>query len=304
MIYASIDIGTNSVLLLVAELSGNSINVLKEMESVPRLGKGVDKERNLQPDSIHRVIAVLKQYQTYLEEHFPSTAQHTVVTATSAVRDASNREEFVKLVQKETGWNIRLLSGDEEAQTTYRGALSVLNKKITSENLVFDIGGGSTEIAYGLGSNLKRFISIDMGSVRFTERYINSYPPTVKSLGRMRQNVQLLLSKSIKANSDANLIGVAGTVTSIAAIAMGLKTYDATKLDGRTLGKSTIIHYMNLFASMMPEEIEAQYPTYLSGRGEVIMAGLIIMDEIMQFYNKSEITVSTGGIRHGILLTS
>jgi exopolyphosphatase / guanosine-5'-triphosphate,3'-diphosphate pyrophosphatase len=172
---ASIDIGTNSVLLLVAEMDGENLHILRELQEVPRLGKGVDKNRNLHPDSQQRVIAVLKNYQNYLDDHYPETTAETIVTATSAARDAANRDQFLRLVKKETGWDVRLLSGREEAEITYRGALSVLNGREKTKNVILDIGGGSTEIAYGNGYNLADGFSADMGSVRFTERFLTEY---------------------------------------------------------------------------------------------------------------------------------
>lgn len=304
MIAASIDIGTNSVLLLVAGLDDNKIDVLKEMESVPRLGKGVDENRTLHPESQQRVLDVLNRYKDYLTELYPEIVETTIVTATSAVRDASNREMFIDRVKKETGWNIQLLSGLEEAQTTFKGALSVLQVQNSRRSVVFDIGGGSTELAYGVGASLLKSISIDMGSVRFTERFFKSYPPEIESIQNLRNTVQQLLTNNFPVEEDIELIGVAGTVTSLAAIYTGLKEYDSTKLNGLQLPQNIIKEYISSFSGMMPDDIESTYPQFLTGRGEVILAGLLIMDEIISYFGKHEITVSTGGIRHGILLSS
>lgn len=302
MIAASIDIGTNSVLLLVAEIKNNSIIVLEELQSVPRLGKGVDKEKNLQPESQKRVFDVLTGYKFFLEECFPSTVRQTVVTATSAVRDAGNRDEFSKHVYQLTGWEIRLLSGDEEAQTTYKGALSVLEKRNSLNNLVIDIGGGSTELAFGSGNDLTNAFSIDIGSVRFTERFFKNNPPHDAEIKQLRKKTGMLLNNKLTAIQDFDLIGVAGTVTSIASIDAGLESYDVTVLNGNRLSRSTIQGFINQFGKITPGEIEKRYPAFLTGRGEVILAGILILDEIMNRFNKQEIIVSTGGIRHGILL--
>ncbi|TVR13854.1 MAG: Ppx/GppA family phosphatase [Balneolaceae bacterium] len=302
MIAASIDIGTNSVLLLVADLDGHNINALKEMESVPCLGKGVDENRTLHPDSQQRVLDVLNRYKRFLIENYPPIVDKTILTATSAVRDASNRSEFIDRVKKETGWDIHLLSGPQEAQTTFKGALSVLKEQKVRRSVVFDIGGGSTELAFGIGTSLKRSVSIDMGSVRFTERFFKSYPPEDTSVQSFRHTVQQLLTDNFSNEEDIELIGVAGTVTSLAAIFSGIEEYDSDKLNGVQLPQNIIKEYISSFSAMMPADIEATYPAFLTGRGEVILAGLLIMDEIISFFGKSEITVSTGGIRHGILL--
>jgi len=303
MISASIDIGTNSVLLLVAGLDDNKINVLKEMEAVPRLGKGVDENRTLHPESQQRVLDVLNRYKDFLTNNFPDSVDQTIVTATSAVRDASNREEFLDRVKKETGWKIRLLSGSEEAETTFKGALSVLPEQPNRRSVVFDIGGGSTELAYGVGTSLKRSVSIDMGSVRFTERFFESYPPGNESIQNLRNSVQQLLADNFSVEENIDLIGVAGTVTSLAAIYKGLNEYDSTKLNGIQLPQDVIKEYISSFSDMLPAVIESKYPAFLTGRGEVILAGLLIMNEIISYFGKREITVSTGGIRHGILLS-
>lgn len=304
MIEASIDIGTNSVLLLVADIANRKITVLNEMESVPRLGKGVDKKKTLDKESQQRVLNVLLRYKAFLSENYPSTIKKTVVTATSAVRDASNRDEFIKLIAQETDWNIQLLSGNQEAQTTYKGALSVLPELKRSKNFVFDIGGGSTELAFGEGSKLTESVSIDMGSVRFTERFIKKYPPAENSLVQLRNSVRNLLTENIRIQKTFNLIGVAGTVTSVAAIHFGMSNYDSNVLNGAKIDQAVIRAFISKFSEMQPDEIEAMYPKFLTGRGEVILAGLLIMDEIMTHFSKTEIIVSTGGIRHGILLNT
>ena len=297
---ASIDIGTNSVLFLVANIRDGGIEVLEEKQAVPRLGKGVDADKNLHPDSCDRVVKVLRKYKAHLVENYPQVANDVVVTATSAVRDSSNREEFLNQIYQETGWNVQLLTGVEEAQTTYTGAISVL--KDQSENfVVLDIGGGSTEIALGKQLQLSSGISVDMGSVRFSERYLKSNPPIKEELETLRTEVRSLLrAKSFKLK-DCRLVGVAGTVTSIAAIELGLDYYDASKINGYILKKESVENFVEEFSKMSSTEIENSYSPFLTGRGDVITGGLIILHEFMNHFNFDDLVVSTGGIRHGIL---
>ncbi|MEK9137819.1 MAG: Ppx/GppA family phosphatase, partial [Bacteroidota bacterium] len=162
-----IDIGTNTVLLLVARLdtSGNITPLVYE-QRVPRLGKGVDAEKNLQADSMQRVIGVLKEYRAMMAQHRLATA---VVAGTSAVRDAHNKDEFAELVKREVGFDLEVLSGDEEAHWTYRGAISGVPD--FQRATVVDIGGGSSEITVGDASSIHNKISLDIGSVRLTERF-------------------------------------------------------------------------------------------------------------------------------------
>jgi len=302
MIRSSIDIGTNSVLLLVADVTDNGINVLYEEQHVPRLGKNVDKDRTLHPDSQNRVISVLKTFQKKLEDETPQLKEKPILTATSAVRDASNRDEFLDKVESELGWEIRILSGNEEAETTYAGAVSVLNADEIIKPVVIDIGGGSTEFATGKGVQFKSGISLNIGSVRFTERYFLSDPPTASEILPARESIREELHKLDEAYRNGVLIGVAGTVTSIAAIEMGLVEYESDKLNGYRLKRSTVADFIQEFSEAKSEVIERTYPPFLTGRGEVILAGILILHEFMAMTEREEIVISTGGIRHGVLI--
>lgn len=299
---ASIDIGTNSVLLLVAEYNTKSgLTVLHETQELPRLGEGVDKDRKLSTESQIRVIKVLKSYKAFLTEQFPELVHHTIVTATSAVRDASNRDSFLESVFSETGWKIRLLTGYEEAQITYKGALSVLEIAPDERYVVLDIGGGSTEIARGIGSKLIDGISLDMGSVRFTERFFNNLKSDRSSVQEIRSEVMRNLETIDSLKKPFSVVGVAGTVSSIAAIALGLKNYDSSALNGYRLSRIDIENYITEFMDLTSQEIEEKNPAYLKGRGDVILAGIIILSEFLNWCESDSLLVSTGGIRHGVV---
>lgn len=304
MIRSSIDIGTNSVLLLVADCGENGIQVLHEEQHIPRLGQGVDQAGALSKEAQQRVLQVLNTYKDFLNENYTSTVFDTVITATSAVRDASNRKEFLDEIKAQTGWTVTLLSGDDEARITYRGALSVISPSdSTSKNRVLDIGGGSTEIAFGSGKRLSNFVSLNMGSVRFTERFLKHNPPAVKELESARNEVCDMLSGwKQKPEVCDQLVGVAGTVTSIAGIELGLNTYEANKINGHRCSRDFIEEMIQRLQKLTAAEIEREYPVFLKGRGDVIVAGLLILSEFMKWSGKDEIVVSTGGVRHGILL--
>src|SRR5690625_4008010 len=251
VIEASIDIGTNTVLLLVAENKGGRLKVLHEEQRLPRLGKQTDSDKNLNRESMDRVIRSLREFAAFLKERFPQLSGPPVVTATSAVRDAPNRALFLNAVEEATGWVVRVLSGEEESQITYRGALSVLDPQIVKghRTLILDIGGGSTEFARGEEGELLAAQSLEMGSVRFTENYFNSLPPEdeekseVARAGRnlLRDLRGELVSKEGKRSPGGGqekklqVVGVAGTVTSIAALSAGLTHYETEKLNGMDL---------------------------------------------------------------------
>lgn len=299
---ASIDIGTNSVLLLVAEVLNNKINVLHEKQQIPRLGKGVDKDRKLHPQSMNRVLEVLSGYKGWLQSEHPEICGRVIVTATSAVRDAANRDHFLGRVKNETGWNVKLLSGREEAETTFKGALSVLESRQQSNHLILDIGGGSTEIAAGFGLSLQQAFSVDMGSVRFTERFFRTDPPQPSGIEMLRQTAKDLLTVHPLPFEDFDAIGVAGTVTSVAAIKKGLRHYDASALNGFRMKRQDVQAFIQEFSVTASEKTEEKYAPFLTGRGDVILAGMIILDEFLAWSKKEKIIISTGGIRHGILL--
>jgi exopolyphosphatase/guanosine-5'-triphosphate,3'-diphosphate pyrophosphatase len=304
MIRASIDIGTNSVLLLVADTTDSGLNVLHEEQHIPRLGQGVDESGALSDAAQNRVLDVLATYRSYLDRKYSSIVSKTLVTATSAVRDASNRKEFLKNIKEQTGWDVILLSGNEEAQVTYRGALSVIDiEKSGGANVVLDIGGGSTEIAIGSGKTLSEFVSLNMGSVRFTERFLKNDPPLPSEVEDTRHEIVRMLEEGAKVPaSSENLIGVAGTLTSMAGLELELDRYDTSKINGHRCSRDFIEGKIEEFQKLTSEEIEQKYPVFLKGRGDVITAGLLILSEFMAWANFDNVVVSTGGIRHGILL--
>jgi len=300
-IKAAIDIGSNTVLLLVGWTKSGKVDVFYEAQHAPRLGKGVDARQNLDPASISQVIKVLQEYKSILNEEFPHVDQ-VFVTATSAVRDAANKQYFLETVKQETGFSVQILSGEEEAGFTFFGARSVLND-ITGATCVIDIGGGSTEIAIGEKHILTDRFSYDMGSVRFTERYLKQDPPLKEQLQACRSAIKDVLKEKIfHLPSHLKLIGVAGTVTSIAHISDGLTSYSPDLINGNVLSLENISHWITKFEKMTSEELLFQYPAILMGRADVFLGGLLILECFMKRLDISDIVVSTGGIRHGALL--
>jgi len=326
---ASIDIGTNTALLLIAETGeGHSLKVIREEHRVPRLGRGVDSNRRLHPDSMERVLKVLMEYR----EIIATTAARygvegiaPVVTATSAVRDAENRDEFMEMIERKTGWKLRLLSGDEEASATFQGALKALPavvQKNYDHAVVLDIGGGSTETAFGRyqpGADPDHYLSVDAGCVRFTERYLKPKGPAVDELGytpdaaqiktcraaawetfsgldRIRQQI-----RSIGDKERVLCVGVAGTVTSLAFMELALESYSSEVVNATMLSASQIKRWLQYASTSSPAKIAADYPEVMEGRADIVLAGLIIVDAFMDYMGMDEMMVSTGGIRHGVL---
>jgi len=295
---ATIDIGTNTVLLLVADVTreGTITPVVYE-QRIPRLGKGVDAAKNLQPDAMQRVIDVLKEYRAIIAQHDVST---TVVAGTSAVRDAANREEFVRRVQTEVGFSLEVLNGEEEAYWTYRGAISGIPgiRKAT----VVDIGGGSTEITVGDDRKILHSVSLDVGSVRLTERFFQHNPPTHPELEAAITLVEEELAKAGAFDfTNSALVGVAGTATTLAVLAQGLKAFSIEAVTNYKLDIDTVYLLFRALRAMHTQEIRS-LSSMMEGRSDVIVAGTLIVREIMAHFKFKEMIVSERGVRYGLLL--
>jgi exopolyphosphatase/guanosine-5'-triphosphate,3'-diphosphate pyrophosphatase len=299
---ASIDIGSNTVLLLIGEVHGSKVIVIDEREKAPRLGKSVDTQKNLHPESMQRAKEAVATFKAIIDNEYPAV-EHVTVTATSAVRDAQNRDAFIEQVKQETGYAVQVLSGEEEAKLMYRGANSVMDET-SRPVMVIDIGGGSTEAAMGTGDEITDHYSFDMGSVRFTERYLKSDPPTESQLQECKEAIVHTIGiHPFKVKPSVTLIGIAGTVTSLTAIQRGITTYQPEKLKGCQLSLQEISSWISTFSNLTKARLLKQYPTILKGRAGVFLAGLLILEGFMKYYNIEDLVTSTGGVRHGALIS-
>ncbi|MDX1586710.1 MAG: Ppx/GppA family phosphatase, partial [Balneolaceae bacterium] len=247
--------------MLVAAKRDKTLDPLHEEQRIPRLGRGVDASGNLSDDAMQRVLTALNEYRYTLADNYPDTASLTV-TATSAVRDAANRDYFIDWVREETGLEIQLLSGKEEAEYTFSGALSMIPN--IEEAVVIDIGGGSTEIAFGKNNLLEDSHSYDMGSVRFTERYLRNDLPDPDEIIRCRKEIKKVFqTRPFDFNpgrGELNLIGVAGTVTSLAYMDLGLTRYDADRINGYKLSAEAINRWVEKISASSVNPLEEQFP--------------------------------------------
>ena len=275
---AAVDLGTNSTRLLVADANGTLDEVVRRLE-ITRLGEGVDERRRLIPVPIARVRNVLTTYRRELES---LGAERTLCIATSAVRDAENGEAFLGEIEWSYGFTTRLLSGDEEAAMTLRGIGG-----LDPRTLVVDIGGGSTEVQI-VGADVRE--SLDVGCVRLTERF-------GEDVAAIRGHVRGLLPPG-----DADTaVGVAGTVTTIAALDLGLETYDPERIHGHAISRGAVMEQTGRLAAMTVEErAEIIEP----GRAPVIVAGAAILSEVLDFYRLDAIVASERDILHGAALAA
>jgi exopolyphosphatase / guanosine-5'-triphosphate,3'-diphosphate pyrophosphatase len=291
---AAIDLGTNTTRLLVADVDDGRIEELSRRTEITGLGEGVDERRKLLPLPIARVRNCLSDYRRELES---LGAERTLAVATSAIRDAENGEAFLGEVEWSYGFATRLLSGEQEAQLSYRGVGT--GRDLPEETLVVDLGGGSTELIVGSTDGIGFHTSLDIGSVRLTERFIASDPPTDAELVECAAAVRSALEQ-VSAEAK-NGIGVAGTITSIAALDLGLAEYDRERVHRHRLTIEGVETQLARLASLTLAE-RRELPAFEPKRAPVIVAGAVILREVMAHFGLEELEISERDILDGAAL--
>lgn len=291
---AAIDLGTNSTRLLVADVVDGRVTEVVRRLAITRLGEGVDVNHELLPAPIARVHAVL---DGYAREAAALGAGQVLAVATSAVRDASNGRAFLAGLGERYGWETRLLDGEQEAETTFRGVTS--DRSLGAETLLVDIGGGSTELLVGGPGGISFATSLQAGCVRVTERFLLSDPPTAAQLETAGAHVRSLLP----ALSVERAIGVAGTITTVAAIDLGLTEYDPVRIHGHRISRAASDHALTRLSAVPLAERE-RVPGLEPARAPVILGGLIVLSEVMAQYDLGEIEASERDILHGVALAA
>ncbi|SCK10676.1 Ppx/GppA phosphatase family protein [Streptomyces sp. WMMB 322] len=299
---AAVDCGTNSIRLLVADTDpaqGELKDLERRMEIV-RLGQGVDRTGRLAPEALERTFAACRDYARAIEEH---GARHVRFVATSASRDAENRDEFVRGVVDILGAEPEVITGDEEAQLSFTGATRELAGRpdLDKPYLVVDIGGGSTEFVVG-DDSVRAARSVDIGCVRLTERHGISGPVTAGLRAAMRADVSAALDeveRSVPLAHARTLVGLAGTVTTVAGIALGLDAYDSAAIHHSRVPREQIAEIVERLLASTHEE-RAAIPVMHPGRVDVIAAGALILLVIMERTGAAEVVVSEHDILDGI----
>jgi len=305
---AAIDIGTNSVLLLIAETqAGGELSPVLERATITRLGEDVDRTRELADAARARTLACLGAYAKDLELHAP---ERVAVVGTSALRDAGGGPEFTEDAERLLGVRPLVISGQREAELTFRGTLSGLG--LEGHVAVFDVGGGSTEIVVGNTAtttsaassartppSIESATSLDIGSVRLFERHVRTDPPTRHEIDEVRHAVDAALLAEPAIPGDAALVGVAGTVTTLAAVARAIDPYDAARVHGARLELETIRAVVRRLTSVTLAE-RKQIPGLEPRRADVIVAGAVLVERLVTWSQKSEVVVSDRGVRWGL----
>ncbi|WP_308036710.1 Ppx/GppA phosphatase family protein [Cellulomonas xiejunii] len=294
---AAIDCGTNSIRLLVADVdpAAGTLVDLERSNEVVRLGQGVDRTGLLAPEALERTLAATRRYHEVCERLGVEAVRFV---ATSATRDARNREDFVAGVRDALGVEPEVVAGDEEARLSFRGATGVLASRYDGPFLVVDLGGGSTELVLGTDAP-EAAVSMDVGSVRLTERHLHDDPPTPAQVAAADADVRAALDAAaavVPLGRTVTLVGLAGSVTTLTAHALGLDHYDRTRIDGAVLGVDDVLASCEDMLARTREQ-RAALPYLHPGRVDVIGAGALVWREVVRRV-RGEVAAAGGELTH------
>ncbi|MDQ4130424.1 MAG: Ppx/GppA family phosphatase [Actinomycetota bacterium] len=299
---AAVDVGTNSVRLLVVEADGTPL--AREL-TITRLGQGVDETGRLDDDALSRTLEVVARYRKQWQE---LGAENVRIAATSAVRDAVDRNRFLSGAREVVGCEPEILSGEEEARSAFRGATAALD--VPRPTAVLDVGGGSTEIIVGNGAgDYVASVSLQLGCVRLSERLLPSDPPSERECAAARAEITSQLDRGAATLADQGadpadcdaLVGVAGTVTTLAALHLDLDRYDPARIHDTRLPSTTVRRLAEQLSSM-PASDRKQLGPMEPGREDVIIAGALIVEGVLDRFGFSELVVSEADSLDGLVL--
>ena len=297
MTIASIDIGTNTILLLIAQVNikDKKIKVLFEEQKIPRIGEGLKPGF---PISEKKKILLLKILASLKIEANKYSCERILVSATHAFRIASDRNDLIQEIKNQLQLEVNVLSGIEEARLTFLGCTHEFS--IKANYAVIDIGGGSTEIIFGSDNKYLSDCSLPLGVVSLTEKYFSNDPPKDLEIEQLRTAIQIQLKKSVKKNIKFNkAIAVAGTPTTLACIKKGMTSYDESLIEGEILTSTEVFKFLEELSLMSSQEIKNSFKSVVEGREDVLLAGTILLNEIMNHIKASEVVVSAKGVRYG-----
>ena len=293
---ASIDIGTNTILLLIAKVEGGEIHPLFEMETVVRLGKGLQKNEILLKGAMERGLRTLAQY---LKQCQAMKVQKIFAAGTSALREAKNSKDFLKETKEKLNLSIEIISEEEEAQLSFLAVTKDLGE-VKKPILVVDVGGGSTEFILGKGHQIHQWISLPLGSVRFTERFLHSNPVRDEEYEKMERKIRERLINIPHSQEPFSTVAVGGTATTLASVQMGLKEFIPEKIHHFVLQKEDLKKQLFHYRTKTIQERE-KIPGLPKARSDVILAGGTILYLAMEEVKCSSVLISCHGVRYGLL---
>lgn len=295
---AALDVGTNTVLMLVAERAPDgTVHQLGDFARITRLGRGVDSNGKLDPASAERTLDAITDFAKQARS---LGAERILTAATSALRDAQNGSDFIAQAKNRAGVDLEVISGETEAQLSYLAVKKGLALDPAARMLIVDIGGGSTELIRSEPGRKLETVSLQIGSVRLTERMIHHDPPSAREAVDLRLSVDKALAELGWEFRPDVMVGIAGTVTTICAIALGMETYDAAIVHGYHLQRNEITNVIARLGSV-PLAERMKIPGLEAGRADVIFAGAAILECIMGNFGLDEVVVSDQGVRWGLI---
>jgi exopolyphosphatase / guanosine-5'-triphosphate,3'-diphosphate pyrophosphatase len=295
---AALDVGSNTVLMLVVECNVDEQPcVLADLARITRLGRGVDACGRLDPESAALTLDTIAEFITNAQA---LGAERIVGAATAALRDAADGSEFLAKVKQRTGLTLEIISGQTEAELSYISTREGLGISPAEQLLIVDIGGGSTELIRAEPDHALEAVSLQLGSVRLTERIIHHDPPTPKETDTLRAILDESLRELGWNYRPAKMIGIAGTITTLCAIQLGLKRYASERVHGCPLEAAEILNLIDLLGSI-PLEARKQLPGMEAGRADVLFAGAVILERVMNHFGCRKVLVSDQGVRWGLM---
>lgn len=299
MIIASIDIGTNTVLLLIAKAdktTGNVDSIINEYR-MPRLGKDLLPGQKILPDRIEKLYKILNEYQEIIRSH---NAEKVIVTATNALRIASNSNIIVNEIKKRFEYEVDIIDGKTEAKYAFLGSIPVSYKD--KNNLVIDIGGGSTELILGKNDNFSFLKSFPIGSVGATENFFQNNPVKKNDLEKLKNQLENIFNEIKSLPAPEITVAIAGTPTTLFCMSKGLNEYDDSAVEGSSLSREELSNLIGKISLLSSTQIKKNYGNVMRGREDIILAGAYILLNIMRLLNLPEVLVSSRGIRYGVIV--
>jgi len=298
---ASIDIGTNTFRLLIARVSDNDFEEVYLERIITRLGEGISRDGFIKKEAIRRGIDVLKRFSDIISKY---KVEEVVAVATSALREAKNSEEFLRLAKDVAKLDIDIISGEEEARKTLKGIF--IGTPVPESSALVDIGGGSTEVIVAKGTEPLFIKSLDFGVVNLTDKYMRHDPPTKEDINLMKEEISQKLAPFVNLiakflTPHTVFIGTAGTITALSAMIQGLERFDHNKVHNSRISINSIREIFSDISTITAKE-RAKYPALEPERFDIIVPGALILLKLMEIFGFNEIIVSDYGLKEGILL--
>jgi exopolyphosphatase / guanosine-5'-triphosphate,3'-diphosphate pyrophosphatase len=295
---ASIDIGSNTVLLLIADVVDSNIVPIVNEYRIPRISSGLTKTGIISEDSIKYLFKVLAEYKVLIDEH---NCTKILVNGTQALRVAKNSEQIIKEIKDRFDFDLNIIPGEIEALYSFKGALSSFTN--VDNYIMIDIGGASTEIVYGNKKEIFFRKSFPIGVVVSKEKFLKSNPPKEEEILNFKNELDIIFEELNRYDfKNSAIISVAGTPTTLSALKLELEHYSEDKIEKSILTKDNLIHFIFDLKVKTDEEINNQYSPIITGREDVILAGTYILYYLLDLFEKEELFVSGRGLRYGALL--